>query len=65
MSVPQLATDRGHIDGEKGDEIAISYKSLSARTRYSAAMTLTRLVLLVMAVMIVIIVARTMFGSRR
>ena len=33
--------------------------------RYSAGMTLTRLVLLVMAVMVVIIVARTVFGSRR
>jgi hypothetical protein len=34
-------------------------------TRYSAGMTLTRLVLLVMAVMVVVIVARTVFGSRR
>ena len=33
--------------------------------RYSAGMTLTRLVLLVMAVMVVIVVARTLFGSRR
>ena len=35
----------------------------SCTARYSAAMT--RLVLLVMAVMVVIIIARTMFGSRR
>jgi hypothetical protein len=34
-------------------------------TRYSAGMTLTRLVLLLMAVMVVIIVARTVSGSRR
>ena len=33
-------------------------------TRYSAGMTLTRLVLLVMAVMVVLIVARTVFRSR-
>lgn len=34
-------------------------------TRYSAGMTLTRLVLLVMAVIVVIVVARTVFGRRR
>jgi hypothetical protein len=44
---------------------ALSVTPMVHNTRYSAGMTLTRLVLLVMAVMVVLIVARTMFGSRR
>ena len=35
------------------------------RARYSAGMTVTRMVLLIMAVMVVVIVARTLFGGRR
>ena len=65
---------RGGVCGFRGTSAVLcfdrwlreSYRApMVQNPRYSPDMTLTRLVLLVMAVMVVIIVARTVFGSRR
>ena len=66
---PQLTRRKPHPSFIEAARIRIVWRLSRApmlyNTRYSAGMTLTRLVLLVMAVMVVIIVARTVFGSRR